>query len=90
MRWGLGFTVETGRPFLGDPRPSDSELPVPGLFRFAMLPFGAGLRGAVPKEALRRTVGLERGWSVELSDSPLLREPTGFGPSMIGLEMKTD
>ncbi|TNN81830.1 hypothetical protein EYF80_007959 [Liparis tanakae] len=52
--------------------------------------FGGRLRGTVPKEALRRTVGLARGWSVELRDSFLLKEPTGLEPSLIGADIKTD
>lgn len=91
MMWGLGFTVDTGREFFWELRPRDSELPVPDLFLLgsAML-FGARLRGAVPKEALRRTVGLARRWSVELRDSFLLKDPTEIGPSIIGADMKTD
>lgn len=91
MMWGLGFTVDTGRAFFRELRPRDSELPVPDLFLLgSAILFGARLRGTVPKEALRRTVGLARGWSVELRDSFLLREPTGLGPSLMGADMKTD
>lgn len=91
MMWGLGFTVETGREFFCELRPRDSELPVPDLFLLdsAML-FSARLRGAVPKEALRRTVGPARGWSVEFRDSFLLKVGIELGPSIIGADMTTD
>lgn len=91
MMCGFGLTVEIGTAFFGEQCPKDSELPFPDLYLLgSVMLFGATFRGTVPNEALRRTVGLARGWSVEFRDSFLLKELTGLGPSMIGADMKTD